>query len=670
MKTSRIKFPRRVRIHGGECGAVARALHHEAQKEALMRHESLFLSQADFGNVSESTFTERKQMSTKTSIKRIALVAVAALGFGMVTGVSANAATATPFQTTVSLSDTGDNTATMTATQIAGAANYVEVIASDDANAQAAATDYDFITVSGSTFVYSVPATPATINAATTTSTAIYKVIGGRINNGDKFWIGTPTAGTITFKYVRRAFTAGVATDTTLQTLTITVGSADVDPAASTASLNDAQTTQATPIVDDTVVASKDAAGVVANIELTMKNLLGSAYSTSGVFSAVVSGPGLLGLDNDGTPNTVGATKVLPITFNAGKAWITVAADGTAGVATISILAGSTVWKTKTVSFSGVRTAYKVTSTVPATVKTVIGVAGTQIWNVAGVDSLGLAASNGDGTIYAVSADSTIATAVMTAGNQVTVTGVKAGTTSFRLCNTADCAAATIVLGPVSVTIGNLKASSASIAFDKATYEPGAPFTLTITAADAGFPLADGTYAAMATLTSNVVVYATDGTGYPLVLGTGAVSPLFVGGKATYTGFMPSTPGSISLSLKLGAVGTPGVADAAAGAVIAAPTVTVASASINAATAAAEAAADAAAEAIDAANAATDAANLAAEAADAATVAAEEARDAADAATAAIEELATQVASLIAALKAQITTLANTVAKIAKKVKA
>jgi len=36
--------------------------------------------------------TERKIMSTKTSIKRIALVAVSALGFGMVSTVSANAA--------------------------------------------------------------------------------------------------------------------------------------------------------------------------------------------------------------------------------------------------------------------------------------------------------------------------------------------------------------------------------------------------------------------------------------------------------------------------------------------------------------------------------------------------------------------------------------------------
>ena len=32
---SHFKFPRRVRIHGGECGAVARALHHKAKRISL-----------------------------------------------------------------------------------------------------------------------------------------------------------------------------------------------------------------------------------------------------------------------------------------------------------------------------------------------------------------------------------------------------------------------------------------------------------------------------------------------------------------------------------------------------------------------------------------------------------------------------------------------------------
>jgi hypothetical protein len=51
MTGSDFKFLRCVRIHGGECGAVARALHHEVK--------GLPLCQADLGMVSRST-NERK----------------------------------------------------------------------------------------------------------------------------------------------------------------------------------------------------------------------------------------------------------------------------------------------------------------------------------------------------------------------------------------------------------------------------------------------------------------------------------------------------------------------------------------------------------------------------------------------------------------------------------
>jgi len=44
-----------------------------------MTYEYAFLSQADLEKASKST-NERKQMSTKTTLKRIALVAVSALG--------------------------------------------------------------------------------------------------------------------------------------------------------------------------------------------------------------------------------------------------------------------------------------------------------------------------------------------------------------------------------------------------------------------------------------------------------------------------------------------------------------------------------------------------------------------------------------------------------------
>ena len=79
---SPFKFLRRVRIHGGECGAVARALHHEAKIESLP---------AVGENVSFTT-NERKSMSTKTStLKRIAQTAVVALLGGLMSVVAAPA---------------------------------------------------------------------------------------------------------------------------------------------------------------------------------------------------------------------------------------------------------------------------------------------------------------------------------------------------------------------------------------------------------------------------------------------------------------------------------------------------------------------------------------------------------------------------------------------------
>ena len=77
---------------GGESSESARATHYVVQKDVLMTYVSAFFAQADPGIVSGSTI-ERKQMSTKTSFKRIALVAVAALGAGLLSVAPANAET-------------------------------------------------------------------------------------------------------------------------------------------------------------------------------------------------------------------------------------------------------------------------------------------------------------------------------------------------------------------------------------------------------------------------------------------------------------------------------------------------------------------------------------------------------------------------------------------------
>ena len=82
MKFHPNRFLRRVRIHGGEFDTSARAMYREGVTSSL---------RADLRIVRRSTI-ERKQMSTKTTFKRIALVTVAALGFGVMSVAPSNAA--------------------------------------------------------------------------------------------------------------------------------------------------------------------------------------------------------------------------------------------------------------------------------------------------------------------------------------------------------------------------------------------------------------------------------------------------------------------------------------------------------------------------------------------------------------------------------------------------
>jgi trimeric autotransporter adhesin len=103
MKTSQLKFPRRVRIHGGECDAVARALHHEVK----------ISSPAVFGKVLNTTI-ERKLMTNKsTGFKRIALSVVVALGFGLLTSMPS--AQATPIGASLTIDAASTKASSITA---------------------------------------------------------------------------------------------------------------------------------------------------------------------------------------------------------------------------------------------------------------------------------------------------------------------------------------------------------------------------------------------------------------------------------------------------------------------------------------------------------------------------------------------------------------------------
>jgi hypothetical protein len=116
-------FLRRVRIHGGEFDSSARAMNRVNGKGSLMSYERAVLVQADPRIVRGSTI-ERKQMSTKTTYKRIALVAVAALGFGVLSVVPSNA-TASAVDFTVSAATASQLTGeTATATSVVATLSY------------------------------------------------------------------------------------------------------------------------------------------------------------------------------------------------------------------------------------------------------------------------------------------------------------------------------------------------------------------------------------------------------------------------------------------------------------------------------------------------------------------------------------------------------------------
>jgi trimeric autotransporter adhesin len=576
-------------------------------------------------------------MSTKTTFKRIALVAVAALGLGVLTSVAPATAAADATTLTSATSTTTVGVAVknvLTVTQLAGGAG--ETITATAVLLSAPSTATNTLTMTDTSTVTTVnnSAGSGVANLVLTVGAAA----SGRSTRAATLEITPNVVGT----YVVRVTPAGAALNTTALTWTITVTDAlAVSAAFSTSFINAGETTTAT--ADATVVASRTISNdtQTATIVVTPMVALATAPVAAVALSATITGPGVLGINTAGNVASIVPTG-RAITGTAGQYAIGVFSDGSSGVATVTISAGTVVLATETVTFFGPTTSFAQTSS-----KTNIGVSETGTVTVTAKDASGVASAVG--TIFAVSADTTKAT-VAVSGSVVTVTGVAAGATTVTICDTALCAAPTVSL-VVPVTISKVTAASIALSFDKAEYSLGERMTVTVTALDSnGLGVADGSrnLFSAAGITSNV---ALQGATY-----TAAAAVTVVAGKATFTAFAPLVPGPVVISATQGAALDNVVALATSAVAVTAATTVIGDG-------AAQAAADAAAEATDAANAATDAANAAAEAADAATAAAQDAADA-------VAALSTQVAELVSALRKQITSLTNLVIKIQKKVRA
>ena len=492
---------------------------------------------------------------------------------------------------------------------------------------------------------------------ATTTATAAGATIGNWQSSftptvaGAYVW--KLTAGTTSYTWTINAYATQVALD----------AGTGVDNAISVAKttsiLNTGETTTAT--ADATVSVSMAAsADQAATIVVTPKNAAGTTIANvTFPITATISGPGTLGIGSTSSVATI-ASSGRSITGTTGNYAVGVFSDGTAGVATVTVSTGTTVLATETVTFYGA--AAKITPTVVNSVLAIganTGAITAVVTDAAGVVVPGV-------TVYAVSATAAAVSNSYTSCGASSATGavscdlagVAAGTSAITLTlNSASTGTST-----VSVVAGTMRVSDGVVtkvdyAFDKESYAPGETAKITATVSNAAGVMPAGTYTVLSSagVTANYTV-----AGLPAATVLAVAST----GKASYTVTIPT---GITGDLQL--IGT------AAATTIAATFGK--AAVVNVALDAAIAATDAASEAIDAANAATDAANAAAEAADAATAAAQDSADAVAALAVQVTEQMAELKALndaqakaIAALRKQLIALTNLIIKIQKKVKA
>ena len=604
-------------------------------------------------------------MSTTTNFKRIALVAVAALGMGVLSSVPSQAAVVGTPTVTVT-----NGTATLTNSDSTGAATilvrYFAENASDTVGitvtlgtkpSDAAgssdsilATALDTSTSTGETTLkgkldsLTAFATPFGTDSATVDSGASTKSAGVIVPTAGSFAAGkfgyfldtalVRVAGTYTANYVVRIYEANAVSTTKIYSGTFDIvvsdeslsasgavaaagtssavmykGSAYAETGAIDSSVSVASTPSTATPVAVIRVTSKTAAGLPARESITVTTTIGNIGTTSAATGKTVTFVG-----NTNGINDIG-----------------VFADGTGGSAVITIKTTSVTFANKAATFYGT-----VVSTITATqLVTTIGNTSTSAILAVAKDASGttIRAAN---AVYAYSdALTVINTGTAPAGTSCgsydstyggylcALTGSNNGTANITIRDASTSTLSTVASSAVAVKVNTASPASVKLEFDKATYAPGEVAYIIVRPLDAS-----GAAIGATTVTN---LFATGGITSTVAFGNGSttaadlalvVSPAIahkiaaVDGYASSTAiaiykvYMPSSGGAV----KITATGSTALPSAARVAVSATATVT----------------------------------------------------DNAAAALAAVTALATTVASL----KTLITTLTNLVLKIQKKVKA
>jgi trimeric autotransporter adhesin len=630
-----------IRISQGERDASARATHLEAATRKFL-----------------VTTNERKQMSTKTNFKRIALVAVAALGMGVLSSVPSQAL----YLTTPTLTLTaGSPTKASSDSRTAGT---ISVTWNTDA---AAAGNRDTITITAVPLSYPALATavprlnlmfsdttgttggaltaPQSSTAGTLAAMTSY---GGQVAATDSVSATAVNgavlgSGTITGAQTMKLFafldtTQARQTGTYSYTIILTqsgtqygagskntatpiTGTLSLTVAALTSESTVASAGQSSAFIHNAasgVPTVDNTASVLATASTTARAWLYVNLANTGGAQASESVTLTTTIGNFGPSGGASVGKQIVVEYaSSGAKYYPIFADGTAGTAVITVKSASVTFANKSLTFY----AAAPTTLVAKALNTNPGVG----INASAVE---VVAKDANGNLWggslAIYSDtlatiSDTGTACVNANTAVgaflcPVTGVVAGTAKVKVYASAQ----TVVSNEISLTVKQASAATVKLSWDKATYAPGEKATLRVEVLDsAGTAVQNGTFANLFA-TGGITLSTASGNGSDTLtavsITTSTSAQDYVGTSTTgaklYTVYMPPAGGTFTASA------TGGTSLPAAGQVKVTATATV--------------------------------------------------TDSGAAALAAVTALATQVASL----RTLITTLTNLVLKIQKKVKA
>jgi hypothetical protein len=529
-------------------------------------------------------------MSTKTTFKRVALVAAVAAALAGVSTVAANAATAATLtsgqsgQTTATSTVTGAATATVgtyaVETLTAGTDSYYSITSSGVGSVlyptvSATAPTPSTLSANGSAEVWSQGAGSIGTGTFTNSYTLVFSATSAVA--GTQSIVAAGSSGSITYNITWGSAPTYSAANSTAYIKSVTTGTADttatVDSAAAVATS------------DASIVAPKGT-GQVAAIYLTVKNNVGAgAAITTGSFSATVSGSGLItgnavssAAGNMGTVASGVTRSATSYPDSSGIAAFYVYGDNTSGTGTITVTytdknAVTSAFTTKSVIFSGTTPATLTASqsAYVAAAGSALGLADTGVSDgaitVSALDANGnpVASLAGGGSsiaagFYLVSDNTSCITTTLASGNvhdggtavsdgytnaygtynlQVTaasgaVSGCSANVTvHYYVSSTSDIAAT-----PIKFTVGGTKIASITLTTDATSYTPGQKVVATLTAKDsAGNPVADGSYGVFYDKATNIASVATNGSATGVLAAGTTVYPIALNAQTTTVPF-------------------------------------------------------------------------------------------------------------------------------------